>query len=301
MVWVTAAIFTAAIMGVVAILDSHLISKRMPSLRAFLVPLGLMHVGFALIILALYPLPEGVGALPLAVAFASGIIRSGGILLMLQVMRSEEVSRIIPVVHTFPIFVAILAVPLLGEALGYLEWLSIFMVVAGAVLISVRRDVGGKGARIPKSFALLFGCSLLVGVASVATKYALNYISFWNMFSINAICISTVFLLFSVRPRTLKELINMRERNQALALLTFNECLALVGILLGFWAMERGPVSLVSTILSVRPLFVFIYALALSRVFPAVLEEHLSRGVAVIKIISIALIVGGVTLLTVGS
>ena len=301
MTWVTAAIFTAAIMGVVAILDSHLISKRMPSLRAFLVPLGLMHVGFALIILALYPLPEGVGALPLAVAFASGIIRSGGILLMLQAMRSEEVSRIIPVVHTFPIFVAILAVPLLGEALGYLEWLSILMVVAGAVLISVQRDVGGKGARIPKSFALLFGCSLLVGIASVATKYALNYISFWNMFSINAICISTVFFLFSVRSRTLKELINMRQRNQALALLTFNECLALVGILLGFWAMERGPVSLVSTILSVRPLFVFIYALALSRVFPAVLEERLSRGVAVIKIISIALIVGGVTLLTVGS
>ena len=92
----------------------------------------------------------------------------------------------------------------------------------------------------------------------------------------------------------------MKGRSQALALLTLNECIALVGIVLSFWAMERGPVSLVSTILSVRPCFVFIYALALSRIFPAILEERLSRGIAIIKIISISLIIGGVTLLTLG-
>ncbi|NQT49002.1 MAG: EamA family transporter, partial [Chloroflexi bacterium] len=120
MIWTTAAIVAAAIMGVVAIIDSHLISKRMPSLRAYLIPVGIIHLGFGLIILCLYPLPGGVDSTTLMVAFVSGIIRSAGVLLMLQVMRSEEVTRIIPVVHTFPIFVAILAVPLLDEALGYM-------------------------------------------------------------------------------------------------------------------------------------------------------------------------------------
>jgi len=62
--------------------------------------------------------------------------------------------------------------------------------------------------------------------------------------------------------------------------------------------MEQGAVSLVSTIMSIRPFFVFTYALVLSRVFPAVLEERLSRGITIIKIISIGLIIGGVTLLT---
>ncbi len=298
--WITATIVAAAVMGVVAIVDSHLISKRMPSLWAFLIPVGIVHLGFGLIILGLYPLPEEVGATLLMVAFASGIVRSIGALLMLQAMRSEEVSRIIPVVHTFPIFVAILAVPLLGETLGYIEWLAIFMTVAGAVLISARRDAGGQGARLHKTFAMLMGSSLLIGVANIASKYALDYISFWNMYSVNAVCFSVVFLLLSVRPRIIMELRDMKERSQALALLTFNECLALVGIILSFWAMERGPVSLVSTIMSARPCFVFIYALALSRVFPAVLEERLSRGIAVIKIISIGLIIGGVTLITLG-
>lgn len=298
--WITAAIVTAAIMGVVSILDSHLVSKRMPSLWAFLIPVGILHLGFGLIILGLYPLPGEISAIPLVVAFASAIIRSAGMLLMLQAMRSEEISRIVPVVHTFPIFVAILAVPLLGEALGYMEWLAIFMTVAGAVLISVRRDAGGQRARFRKSFAMLMGCSLLLGIANTATKYALDYIPFWNMYSVNAICFGVIFLFLSVRPRILKQLREMKERGLALTLLTLNECIALVGIILSFWAMEEGPVSLVSTILSIRPSFVFIYALAVSRIFPAVLEEHLSRGTVVIKIISISLIIGGVTLLTLG-
>jgi len=298
--WITAAIVAAAILGVVAIIDSHLLSKRMPSLRAYLIPVGIIHLGCGLIMLYLYPLPGGVGSTTLMVAFVSGIIRSAGVLLMLQAMRSEEISRIIPVVHTFPIFVAILAVPLLDEALGYMEWLAIFMTVAGAVLISAQRGARGQGARLRKSFAMLLGSSLLLGVANTASKYALDDVSFWNMYSINAICFGVIFLLLSLRPRILNELRDMNERGRALTLLTLNECIVMVGIILSFWAMERGPVSLVSTILSVRPGFVFIYALALSRLFPTVLEERLSKGIVAIKIISICFIIGGVTLLTLG-
>lgn len=282
-------------------MDSHLVSKRMPSLWAFLVPVGILHLGLGVIALSLFPLPREVGAVPLTVAFVSGIVRSVGSLLILQAMRSEEVSRIIPVAHTFPIFVAILAVPLLGEALGSVEWLSILMTVAGAVLISVRSEAEGRAVRLHKSFALLLGSSLLMGVANIGSKYALEHISFWNMYSLSAICFGVVFLLLSVRPRALRELKDMKERGLALAVLTLNEGIALLGIILSFWAMERGPVSLVSTLLSTRPCFVFIYALALSRIFPAVLEERLSRGIMLIKMLSIGLIVGGVILLTLGS
>jgi len=264
-------------------------------------PVGIIHLAFGLVILGLYPLPGEVGITPLLVAFASGVVRSAASLLMLQAMRTEEVSRIIPVVHTFPIFVAILAVPFLGETLSYMEWLAIPVTVAGAMLISVRRGAGGQGARLRKSFAMLMGSSLLLGVANTMGKYALDYISFWNMYSINAICFSIIFLLLSVRPRILNEIRDMKGRNQALALLSLNECIAMAGILLSFWAMEEGPISLVSTILSVRPGFVFIYALTLSRFFPAVLEERLTWGIAIIKVVSVVLIIGGVTLLTLGS
>jgi drug/metabolite transporter (DMT)-like permease len=301
MFWITAAIVATAMTGVVSIVDSHLISKRMPRLRSFLLPLGILQLGFSLVTFGLNPLPGEIGTTPLLAAFGSGVIRSAGALLMLNAMRSEEVSRVITVIHTFPIFVAIMAVPFLGEVLGHTEWLAILMTVAGAVLISLHRNADGRGTRLRKSFAMLTASSLLMGIANIAAKYSLDYISFWNMYSVNSLCLAIVFLLFSLRPWIVKELLEMKQRGQVSTLLLLNECIALVGVLLSFWAMERGPVSLVSTIMSIRPGFVFAYTLALSLIFPRVLEEHLSKGIVAIKAISIGLIVGGVTLLIQGA
>ena len=119
MTWIPIAISAAAITAVVSIIDSHLITKRFPSLAAFLAPIGILHFVVGLVVIAINPLPEGTGAGVVAVAFASGIVRVTGALLMLRTMRSEEVSRITLVVNTFPIFVVILAVPVLGEVLGW--------------------------------------------------------------------------------------------------------------------------------------------------------------------------------------
>jgi drug/metabolite transporter (DMT)-like permease len=295
--WITAALVVAATLGLVNVIDSHLISKRMPSLWAFLILAGLLHLSFGLIFLALNPLPSGVDAFPRFVAVASAVARTVAILLMLYAMRTEEVSRIVPVVHTQPVFVAILAVPLLGEALSYLHWLAIVITVAGAVLISARWGGSGRGARLRKSFVLLLASSLLYAVANTATKYALDYVSFWNMYSLNAICFGIIFCLVSARPSVFRELREMKDRGVSLILIAFNETIALGGIILSFWAMEKGPISLVSTVMGVRPFFVFLYALALSRTFPAVLDERLSRGIVGVKVVSIALSVGGVAII----
>jgi drug/metabolite transporter (DMT)-like permease len=298
MTWIVAAFLSAAILGAVVIVDSHLVSKRMPGLRAFLVPTGILHLVFGLTIIGIHPLPPGVGTTTLVVAFASGIMRSIGVVLMLRAMRSEEVSRIIPITHTFPIFVAILAVPLLHETLGYKEWLAICITVAGAVLISAQWDGRSSGGYLRKSFAALMVASFLMGAANTGSKYALDHgISFWNMYSINAFCFCAMFLLTSLRPGVLRELWNMERRNPTIALLVVNECVALSGIVLSFWAMELGKVSLVSTILGTRPAFVFLGAVALTRIFPSILEERLTRSVAVVKTLSIALIITGVTII----
>jgi len=298
MVWFTAAITAAAIMGVIAIFDSHLLTKRFPSLRSFILPVGILQLVIGIIFMGIYPLPQGVDTIALVVAFGSGVIRGIGALLMLNTMRSGEISRIIPVVNTFPIFVAILAVPLLGETLGVQDWLGILMTVGGAVLISVRFGARKGEGRLLKSFSVLLGASLLMGIANTGSKYALDYMSSWNMYSVNAICLGTVFLLFSLRPSILRELRDINDRGKALGLLIFNECLVIPGILLYFWAMERGPVSLVSTISSARPAFVFIFVLILSRIFPKVLDERLTRSTIIIKIASIGLVIGGVALIT---
>ncbi len=293
--WASIAILSAAIYAVVNTIDSHLLSKRLPGLRSFLLPIGIMHLIYAFILLYLFPLPEGIGTWPVLVALVSAILRAAAVIIMLYNLKKEEVSQVIPVVYTYPIFVAIMAVPLLGETLVYLQWLSIIIVVAGAVMVSVRQSTSGATRWLGKPLLLLFGASLFLAMADVTGKYALSYISFWNLFYITAFCMSGIFLLISVRPRILRQLNSMKQKRSTIALIALNETLAPMASVLMFWALERGLVSLVSAIASSRPMFVLIFALILSRILPEFLKWQYGRGILTLRFIGTAMVVGGIT------
>ena len=297
MSWIHTALLSAAIIGAVNIIDSHLLSKRMPGLRGFLLPVGIISLTYGLVLFYLFPLPEGTGVGTLLVAIASGMLRTAGVIIILYTLKREEVSRVIPVVYTYPILVAIIAVPLLGESLYYLQWLAIIMVVAGAVTISFRQSPSGSTTWLGKMFFLFFGSSLLLAMADITSKYVLASISFWNLYWLTAFCMSVTFLLVSMRPYILKQLINMKQRNSAIALLTFNELLAPVAILLSLRSIEMGPVSLVSTIISTRPVFVLTYALILNRVLPTFLEWQPGRRMLALRLIATAMIVSGIAII----
>ncbi len=296
--WVTMAVLGAAAIGVVNIIDSHLISRRMPSFRAFLLLVGAIVLVYGLVAFYFFPLPEDVGIWPMVVAVTSAVVRMVSVTIMLYTLRTEEVSQVVPVFHVYPVFVAIIAVPLLGEVLGYLQWLAIVVVVTGAVMVSAKRDHGGITTWLGKSFLLLFGAGLLMAIADVASKYALDYISFWNMYWVTAFCISGIFLLISLRPQVLKELGNMRRRNSSMGLLALNETLAVTGMAITFWAMEGGPVSLVSTITGSRPVFVLVFALILNRLRSGfLLEKQSGKGMLALRLVATAMIVGGIAII----
>lgn len=296
--WFSLAIFSAAAFGTVSIIDSHLLTKRMLGLRAYLLLIGSFLLVYSFVFFSLFPLPQGIDAWTVTVAIASGILRTGGIAIMLYVLKKEEVSRVIPVVYTYPVFVAIMAIPLLGETLYYLEWLAIVMVVAGAILVSFRQSSSGSIVWRVKPLLILFGSSLLMAMADITSKYALNYISSWNMFWVSGFCMSGIFILTSLRPHILRQLANMKQKGSTMAWLVFNEILAPITILLMFLALKTGPVSLVSTIVGgSRPVFVFVFAFILNRIFPRFIEWHADRGMLVLRFLAIAMIAGGITVI----
>ena len=295
--WVSVAVLSALVLGMVNIIDSHLISRRLPSFRAYMLLMGCVVLALGLILIYLFPLPKGLGAWPLMVAIASGILRTTSLAILLYTLKREEISRVIPVVNTYPVFVAIMAIPLLGEMLDYRQWLAIIIVVAGVVMVSVRRSQGNSMTWLGKTFFLLFGSSLLMAMADVAAKYALMHVSSWNMYCITHFCISGIFLLIALRPQVLRELNNSKKSISSIIIVIVNEILAVIGVVLLFSAMQRGPVSLVSTIFSSRPIFVFIYAFIISRVSPTSLEWEYGKGVLALRLIAIIMIVGGIVII----
>lgn len=295
--WASIAILSGAILGIVNIIDSHLLSKRVPSFQAYLFPVGIIHFTLALIAFFLFPLPAHVSIGVIILTLISGLLRTTAITIMLYNLRRDEVSRVIPVVYTYPIFVAILAIPILGETLYFLQWLAIIIVVAGAVMASTRKSVSGSTGKPGKLFLLLIASSLCFAVADIVSKYVLRDLSFWNVFSLTAFCMSVTFLLISARPRYLSQIGNMPRRNSALALLAFNEMLAPLGITLSFWAMQLGPVSLVSTIIGSRPIYVVIFALVMSRLLPGFLDYQPGTKLLALRLAATVMIVGGIAII----
>ena len=142
MAWIIASLGTAIIFTIANIIDSHVISKRMPSLASFLLTIGITQLMIAAVLLGIFTFPENPGVMHILVAIGAGLLNAATLIIMLNSFQKGEVSRVVPVVCSSPIFVALLSMPILREMLNFWEWLAVFMTVVGAVLISLQRDEG---------------------------------------------------------------------------------------------------------------------------------------------------------------
>ena len=55
--WVTTAVLSAALFGMVHVIDSHLISRRMPSLKAYFLLVGSFIFSISVVMAFIFPLP----------------------------------------------------------------------------------------------------------------------------------------------------------------------------------------------------------------------------------------------------
>ena len=295
--WVTSAVISAAILGMVHVIDSHLISKRMPSFKTYLLVVGIFIFLVSITLAFFFPLPPNISVWPLSMAVLSGITRAASVIIMLYLMKKEEVSVVIPIANTYPIFVALIAIPTLNETLNSLQWVAIVIVVFGVLLTSVRLRKETQITWLGKPLILLLVSSILWAVSDIMTKYALEYVSSWNMYWISHLILPLAFFSISFRPSVFREIMNYQKRNSSVIILALNETMAVTALILFYWSMQRGPVSLVAAIYSIRPLFVFIYAVIISRFSSFLLEEHTGRSTLLLRFIAISLIVGGVIII----
>lgn len=295
--WVTSAVLSAAILGMVHVIDSHLISKRMPSFKAYLLVVGIFIFLVSIVMVFLFPLPPNISFWSIFVAVLSGITRAASVIIMLYLMKKEEVSVVIPIANTYPIFVALLAIPVLNETINHLQWMAVIIVVFGVLLTSVRLRTGAQITWLGKPLILLAGSSILWAVSDIMTKYALDYMSAWNMYWISHLILPLAFFSISFRPHVFREMMNYKKRNSSIIMVTINETTAVIALILFYWSMQQGPVSLVSAIYSSRPLFVFLYAVIISRLSNFLLEEQTSGSTLLLRFIAISLIVGGIIII----
>ena len=108
MLWIFASLAVAVIFTIANIFDSHMLQKRVPSLASYILPLSVMQFLIGLVFMMFFPFPHDAGFTHLLVAFGSGISNAFALYILLVYLQKGEVSRVVPVTTSSPIFVAIL-------------------------------------------------------------------------------------------------------------------------------------------------------------------------------------------------
>jgi drug/metabolite transporter (DMT)-like permease len=293
------ALLSAAIFGLVTVTDKRLISVNMPNISSFyfiIVITLYVHTGLAIIV---FGIPDQLPLTHLLLAGIAGLFWGASLWTMFIGYRFEEASRASAVIHTFPVFVALLAVPFLGEILSIAQCLAILIVVVGAFSISLRSSAGNLFT-INKAFPILIAASILTALAHITGKYSLEKIEVEFVYAVRNFFMAT-FLAMFIRPKDTVTVIRALKNPQTLALVIVGETiLAPIGIFLNVAASSIGAISIVSTVTASRPFFVFLYGSILSIGPFRLLDESIDIRTLATKAISISLIIGGIALLSFG-
>ena len=300
MSWVVIALLGAAVSALVSIFDKTVIYRYAKTPLTLPLLIGFAQVTVGAVLLAIVRLPDALTLTPVLLALASGALYGLSGQFLMRVLFSREVSRTIPVFQTYPIFTAIFAFLFFGEQIGLIGWLAILTVVAGGMLMSYRVGTSYRSLILDPSFLLLMAGSVIQGSTHVLGKAAVDELPLLFTHALRSLSLGGVFLLFNLRPEPFRNVVELfRTRSPALRFVAANELLiGNAGLFLLLWALSLGPASLVTALSATRAFFLVTYSTSLALIWRGALGEVTTRGAIAAKAGSTALIVGGVTAIT---
>ena len=228
--WVVLSLASAFTFAVISALEKILIQRYMPGFRMFLVLIGVFQFGLAIVAVP-FAQHSGYGLITLLMSLASVGLAGVYIAMMFWVMRTQDVSRVVPVTSTHIIFVAILAMVFLSEVISVLAWIGIILTMAGAALMSLGPTTSESEREqnqvIP--FVLLLLASFTFGLSQFLSQFVSGDIDIWSLLMWRAVAIGILLCGCLYSPKILPDLIRTIRWPAAIALTTLSEGVLLLG------------------------------------------------------------------------
>jgi drug/metabolite transporter (DMT)-like permease len=231
--------------------------------------------------------------------FLGGILIIPALLFYDLGMKNEEASRVASLEYIYPIFVAILAFLFLRETLNISEYLGVFLLIIGAILISYKK-VSVKKFVFSPVLILLLGYSLFMAIVSVIAKFTLSNFDFFSYYAWSLIGSFSGAVLMLLHKKTRTNFVSsIKTINKKTLAYVFTTCsMFYIGDLSIIIAFSLVSVSIVSALTSLQPFFTLIFISVLSVFGIRPIKEELVGINLRLKIIAIGLIFTGVYLIS---
>jgi len=299
-VWVLASLASSFLVAVVFVFTKRILMVHVPGLSGYRVLIGFIWVTIGALVLLAMPWQAGTSDIAAAWAVVSALCMGVSLSLLITAVSRLEVSRVVAAYHTYPVFVAIMAILFLGEHLSLLHWVAIVLVVVGGglTMLGQKKGDGENDNRMVIIFVFLASAGLAVGVLTL--KAAFNEGGdLWNVFGLRSVIIGAVLLLSGFTPQGLRQVkVILGNRRSVFLILLAEGIIAPAGIYLMVLALSIGSAALVTTLLATQPAFALIISSLLSTRYWNVIGEPLTREALGLKSVSVMMVVSGAIVLT---
>jgi len=250
---------------------------------------------------------------------AAGLLFLWALIAWYKALHQSEATKVVPVVGAFiPVFSFLLSYLFLGEALSQKGLLALFILIAGGVLISVKRKQESRIKKIFHHVMMFFGsrkselhptgrliANSLIAAFIFASYYVLIKYIYLNQPFLGSY-IWTRFgsfigaLLLVALPSNRALIFAKKTRKSAIKNLPFFlaiRLLAVAAFILLNYAISLGNVSLINALQGVQYIFLIVIVLILSEAYPKIIKEEMSGAVLAQKFIGMLMVGVGLYLL----
>ncbi|MDP2755474.1 MAG: EamA family transporter, partial [Nitrospirota bacterium] len=171
MTWILFSILAALSWAIVHILDKIILTKLIKNPVISLLFLGIIGLIISFFVYLFYGFSE-LSYFNILLSFIASICYVLMIYFYFKATQLEEISRVVSFFRITPLFVLIFSIFLFNEIFSFSKYLGIILLIAGSILISLKRSVK---LTFGKSFWFIIIAAIVFAINTIITKYLLNF------------------------------------------------------------------------------------------------------------------------------
>lgn len=218
-------------------------------------------------------------------------------------LKHNEASVVGPLVGMFnPLFALLLGGIFLSQILTRLQYVSFFILIIGAVFLTL--NYWKTKISFGRKFLWMIASGFFFGLSYVLLREAFLGTTFLNAFIVSRLAAGCFTATFLIHPTIRKQVISFEKSEHGITsrrtqlLLISGQVMGALSVTLIAYGISLASPALVNSLFGVQYLVILISSIILSKKYPHLLGEHLSKHLILQKIIGAGIISLGLYLLT---
>lgn len=295
MPWYFFAFLTPTLFGISNFIDKYVVEKKVRDPWVIVAVTSILAgvLGFILIFILGFP---DVGILQTILLIGSGILLVFYLIPYYSALKMDDASRVVPLFQFIPVFSLVLSAVFLKESLNLRQTAGLLVVVFGGLFLSLER-VSGKIFAPRKSLWFMLLSGFMYGTVAILFRFVSKDVNFWTSLAYEFMGSGLGGLLLFIFPNVRK---NFSSQIQALksilGLEIINNVLAILAQTSEVYAVTLIAVPFVNVVGGIQPILLLVFGIILSKWFPGVVSEDISRRTIMHKVLAAAVIFMGLYL-----